>query len=260
MKRKPKHLKKSNTLEKKILITLVIIALFGTIYILIYLYNNYQTKKNYLNLLKNIEINKQEITEKKSKRILQLEELAKINNEIVGWLEIEGTNINFPVLQGKDNDYYLNNNYKKEKAKTGSIFLDKEVDLKNGCYNYLIYGHRDTGGLMFEDLMKYKKEDFYKNHKKIRFTTLMQDSDYEIVSVFNSQVYYKDEREAFKYYQFVNASDEKKYNKFVNSAKKISIYDTGVNAKYGDQLLTLSTCEYSKKHGRFVILCKRMEK
>ena len=129
-------------------------------------------------------------------------------------------------------------------------------DIKNGSSNYLIYGHRNKQGLMFEDLLKYAKEDFYKEHKKIRFTTDKEDRDYEIMAVFYSRVYYKDEQNVFRYYYFVNAKDENEYNNYVKQSKDASIYDTGVTAKYGEQLLTLSTCEYSQEDGRFVIVAK----
>ena len=162
-------------------------------------------------------------------------------------------------MQASDNDYYLTHNYKKEKASTGSIFLDKDFDLINGSSNYLIYGHRNKSGLMFEDLIKYAEEDFYKEHTKIKFTTNKDDSIYEILSVFYSRVYYKSEQNVFRYYYFVNANNEQEYNDFVNNAKKVSLYDTGVTAKYGDQLLTLSTCEYSQEDGRFAVVCKKIE-
>ena len=112
---------------------------------------------------------------------------------------------------------------------------------------------------MFEVLMKYAKEDFYKEHTKVKFTTNKDDSIYEVLSVFYSRVYYKSEKNVFRYYYFVNANNEQEYNDFVNNAKKVSLYDTGVTAKYGDQLLTLSTCEYSQEDGRFVVVCKKIE-
>lgn len=69
----------------------------------------------------------------------------------------------------------------------------------------------------------------------------------------------KREQNVFRYYYFVNANNEQEYNDFVNNAKKVSLYDTGVTAKYGDQLLTLSTCEYSQEDGRFAVVCKKIE-
>ena len=197
-------------------------------------------------------------TDVKTERMLQIEKLQKENQEIIGWLEIEDTNINYPICQTNNNDFYLTHNYKKEKASSGNLFLDKDFDIINGSSNYLIYGHRNKQGLMFEDLMKYAKEDFYKEHTKIKFTTLKEDVNYEIISVFYSRVYYQDEQNVFRYYYFVNAENEQEYNNFVNNAKKVSIYDTGITAEYGEQLLTLSTCEYSQEDGRFVVVAKKV--
>ena len=259
MQKNSKNIKKANKTKIILLIVLISIVVLGVTYILYYLYNNYKTKKDNTDMLNDIKIDEIQTTETKTERMLQLEELQKENEEIIGWLEIEGTNINYPVLQASDNDYYLTHNYKKEKASTGSLFLDKDFDLINGSSNYLIYGHRNKSGLMFEDLMKYAKEDFYKEHTKIKFTTNKDDSIYEILSVFYSRVYYKSEQNVFRYYYFVNAENEQEYNDFVENAKKASIYDTGVTAKYGDQLLTLSTCEYSQEDGRFAVVCKKIE-
>lgn len=256
---KSRHSKKSNNkLKKIVLLLLIVVFVCGIGYTIYYLYNSYKDKKDNTNILNNVIVDDTPVTEEKTEKMLQLEELQKENNEIIGWLEIEDTNINLPVCQTTDNDFYLTHNYKKEKSKGGSLFLDKDFDLINGSSNYLIYGHRNTQGLMFEDLLKYSKEDFYNNHKTIKFTTNKDDSIYEIISVFYSRVYYKKEKDVFRYYNFVNANNEEEYNDFVNNCKKSSIYNTGVTANYGDQLLTLSTCEYSQEDGRFVVVAKKV--
>lgn len=259
MNKKEKHSKKTNKVTKIIFIFFIIIFICGICYLTYYLYDKNKNNEDNKEILNNIEIDKSKITEDRTERMLQLEELQKENEEIIGWLEIEGTNINYPVLQASDNDYYLTHNYKKEKASTGSLFLDKDFDLINGSSNYLIYGHRDKSGLMFEDLIKYTKEDFYKEHTKVRFTTNKEDGIYEILSIFYSRVYYKSEQNVFRYYYFVNANNEQEYNDFVNNAKKVSLYDTGITASYGDQLLTLSTCEYSQEDGRFVVVARKVK-
>ena len=261
MKSKGKHTTKRNKNKR---IKLVLLAIFimafiaGICYIGYYMYSKDKDKKDNENILENIEIDNTNVTPQKTEKMLKLEELQKENNEIIGWLEIEGTNINYPVLQAKDNDYYLSHNYKKENSRAGSLFLDKDFDLVNGSSNYLIYGHRNTQGLMFEDLLKYDNEDFYKQHKNIKFTTNQEDAIYEIMAVFYSRVYYKSEKNVFRYYYFVNAETEEEYNQYVDNAKKVSIYDTGMTAQYGEQLLTLSTCEYSQKDGRFAIVAKKV--
>lgn len=256
-KEKAKH--KRSSKSKHILLTLLIIIFVASItYITYYLYRMYKKARTNQNILDNIIIDNGEVTEEKTERMLQLEELRKQNNEIIGWLEIEGTNINYPVCQAEDNDYYLTHNYKKEKENTGTLFLDKDFDLDKSSTNYLIYGHRNKQGLMFEDLMKYSKQDFYNEHPTIKFTTTKEDATYEIIAVFYSRVYYKNEQNVFRYYYFINAETEDQFNEFVNNAKAVSIYDTGKAANYGDQLLTLSTCEYSQENGRFAVVARKV--
>lgn len=259
MKDEGKHKKnKSKIIGLILLLIFIIVFIIGVCYIGYYIYNKNKDEKNNENILENIEIDNTEITSQKTEKMLKLEELQKQNKEIIGWLQIDGTKINYPVCQTTDNKFYLNHNYKKEKSELGSLFLDKDFDLEDGSSNYLIYGHRTVQGTMFEDLLKYSKENFYKKHKTIQFTTNKEDSQYEILAVFYSRVYYKSEKNVFRYYYFVNADNEKEYNEFVTNAKKASIYDTGVTAKYGEQLLTLSTCEYSQEDGRFAIVAKKI--
>ena len=256
---KAKHSKKSNNKFKKLVLLLLIIIFVCSIgYMCYYIYNNNKNKKDNTDILSEVKIDPTQVTKEKTEKMLKLEELQKENNEIIGWLEIEGTNINYPVLQGTDNEFYMKNNYKKEKSKDGSIFLDKSYNWDIPSSNLLLYGHNNKNGIMFQDLLKYKNEDFYKEHTKIKFTTNKEDNVYEIISVFYSRVYYKSEKNVFRYYYFVNANNEQEYNDFVNNAKKSSIYDTGINANYGDQLLTLSTCEYSQEDGRFVVVAKKI--
>ncbi len=259
LKRSIQKKKKNNKIVILLVFTLLIILfLIGTSYLCYHLYHNYKNYKDYTHILEKIIVDDSQITEKKTERMLQIEELQKQNKEIIGWLEISGTKINYPVTQGIDNDFYLSHNYMKEKSTAGSLFLDKDYDLVNGSTNYLIYGHRTKQGLMFEDLIKYAKEEFYKEHKTIRFTTTTEDCEYEILAVFYSRVYYQSEQNVFRYYYFVNAKNEKEYQDFIENAKKSSIYETGVTATYGEQLLTLSTCEYSQKNGRFVVVAKKI--
>lgn len=214
--------------------------------------NNREKKNNEAdeNTSKNVENNNIKTTE----RMLKVKKLQKKNDDIVGWLEIEDTNINYPVLQGNDNEFYLNHNYKKERSEKGSIFLDAKYNWDIPSNNLLIYGHNIINGLMFQDLLKYESQDFYKKHPNIRFTTEKEDKEYEIISVFKSRVYYKSEKNVFRYYDFINSEKEKDYMEFIKNAKKVSIYDTEVTAKYGDELITLVTCSYHTKDGRFVVI------
>ena len=251
---------KNGKVAKLLMIIFFVIFIVGIVYISLYYYRSYKSKKNNENILDEIEIyTPNEPTNIIPERVLKLRKLKEENNDVVAWIEIEGTNINYPVLQGKDNDFYLTHNYKKEKAEGGSLFLDKDFDIVNGSSNYLIYGHRMKNGTMFEDLMKYADQNFYNDHKTIKFATQQEESIYEILAVFYSRVYYKSEQNVFRYYYFVNANNEQEYNDFVNNSKRASIYATNVHAQYGDQLLTLSTCEYSQEDGRFVVVARKIK-
>ena len=254
--KKSKHTKSKS---KRIIIRtmLVIVFVISIAVLLLHLYNTNKEKQDNQNILENIKIDTAEVTEERTEKMIQLEELQKENEEIIGWLEIAETNINLPVCQAQDNSYYLTHNYKKEKATSGALFLDKDFNLDKPSTNYLIYGHRNKNGTMFEDLMKYKDEQFFKSHPTIKFTTTKEDTEYQIIAVFFSRVYYKDEQNVFRYYQFVNAENETEYNEYISNCKKASIYDTGATAEYGEQLLTLSTCEYSQEDGRFAIVAKK---
>lgn len=254
-------------------ILLSILILISAIYIIKFLLSKEEAKKE-SELLDTVEINNNEIEKEKkdteettektnevenkeTERMLKVKELQKENADIVGWLEIENTNINYPVLQGEDNEYYMTHNYKKEKSKNGSIFLNKDYDWNIPSSNLLMYGHNLGNGTMFQELLKYQNKEFYNNHKVIRFTTAKEDAEYEIISVFKSRVYYKSEQNVFRYYYFINANTEEEYNNYVENAKKASIYEIEPTAKYGDQLITLSTCSYHVKDGRFAVVGRK---
>lgn len=256
-----KHNKMSSS--KKLIIVLLSIILVCSLVLIIRIkideYLNNQKQIEISQVIDTIDIPHIDITPKKTERMLQVIELQKENPEVVGWLEIEGTNISYPVCQADNNDYYLTHSYKKEKVTGGSPFLDKDYDFTIPSSNLLIYGHRNKKGLIFEDLIKYQDEQFYKEHKLIRFTTATEDATYEVMSAFNSRVYYQDEENVFRYYYFINAENKSEYDEFVENCKKVSLYDTGVTAEYGDQLLTLSTCEYSQEDGRFAVVARKIK-
>ncbi len=212
-----------------------------------------QTETNNSQDVENI----QEIQNIKTERMLKVEELKKMNSDIIGWIEIENTNINYPVVQCDNNSYYMKHNYKKQYSTNGSIFLDKDYSWNPASSNLLIYGHNNKNNTMFQDLLKYQNIQFYNEHPSIRFTTTSEDANYEIISVFKSQVYYKSQKNVFRYYYFINSNNEEEYNEFVNNAKNASLYDTGKSAKYGEQLMTLSTCSYHTKDGRFAVVAKK---
>lgn len=250
--------KHSNNARKGI--WFIVIAIITAIIVgicLITLYKKNQESKDGANILSQIQIDKTKITNVKTEKMLKLEELQKENEDIVAYIEIDGTNINYPVLQASDNDFYMKKNYKKEYSKDGAIFVDKDYNWEKPSTNLLIYGHNNSNGQMFCDLLKYKDESFYLEHPIIKFTTNKEEAEYEIIAVFRSRVYYKSEKNVFRYYYFIDAENEEQFDSFVENSKKSSLYNTGKTAQYGDQLMTLSTCSYHTEDGRFAVVAKK---
>lgn len=252
-----KHFKQTTKKQRNLIYIILIILIIISVAYLVFFLKDKNSTTNDSSALEEVKIDESKIDDKTTERMLQVQELQKENPDIIGWIEIVGTKINYPVLQGEDNSYYMTHNYKKEEAKDGSIFLDKDYDWNLPSSNLLMYGHNMGDGEMFQDLLKYESEDYYKEHPIVRFTTANDDSEYEIISAFKSRVYYKSEKNVFRYYFFVNAENEEEYNDFVNNAKKASLYDTGKTAEYGDQLMTLSTCSYHTEDGRFAVVARK---
>lgn len=241
---------------------LIVILIISSAISLIIWYGKTKTKTDYEDLVQDVVSDNSKIEkEEKSDRIIKLENFQKENSEIVAWLEIEGSNINYPVLQTNNNSFYMTNNYKKEYSKDGSLFLDKDYDWNLPSTNLLIYGHNNIGSTeMFASLMNYKDESYYNTHKTIRLTTNKEDAEYEIIAVFLSRVYYKSEKNVFRYYYFINAENEQQFNEYVQNSKKASLYNIDTTAQYGDQLLTLSTCSYHTEDGRLAVVARKVKK
>ena len=182
------------------------------------------------------------------------------NKDLAGWIKIEGTIIDYPVMltPGKE-EYYLNRNFKKKDDLNGLPFLNKETDLAKHNTNMIIYGHHMKTGEMFGSLQDYKNKKYWEEHKIIEFDTIYEEGQYEVMAVFPSKVYGQEEN-VFKYYQFVNAKTEEEFQYFLSNVKSLSLYDTGVEAKYGATFITLSTCDYEEEDGRFVVVARKIEK
>lgn len=180
------------------------------------------------------------------------------NKNLIGWLKIADTNIDYPVMQTDNNEFYLDHDVDHEPDKNGTLFMDYQCDVLAPSFNFIIYGHNMRSGNMFGNLDKYKSEDYYKKHPRILFDTIYEKGTYEVMYVFNSHIYTEDEI-TFKYYQMIDVASEKEFESNMKSMQEISLYDTGVTAVYGDQLLTLSTCDYGEDDGRFVVVAKRVQ-
>ena len=257
---KAKRVKTNN--KKYILVPLIILLITLLSYLFYNFYINIRDKKlseNLQNGLTNC-ISTNEINNDMHNELIEkVKELQNENEDIKAWIKINDTNVNYPVVQASDNNYYLYRNYKKENSNYGSIFIDSNSNIENPNSNIIMYGHNMKDGSMFKDLLKYADEEYYNNHKYIEFVTNTSSSTYEIIAVFKSRIFYKNEKNVFRYYQCTNLNNEQDYNYYVNNCKELSLYDTGVNAEYGEQIITLITCEYSSENGRMVVVAKKKE-
>ena len=175
---------------------------------------------------------------------------------MVGWIKIEGTKVNYPVMQTKERpNYYLKRNFDGMPSDWGSIYIREECDVNTPSDNVTIYGHNMIDCSMFGDLKNYNDKKFWEEHKEIFFDTLSEDHVYEIFAVFKTTA---NEGEGFAYHQMEDAANEKEYNDFVATCKKLSFYDTGITPQYGDKLICLSTCEYTMDNGRLVVAARRI--
>jgi len=196
-------------------------------------------------------------TEKPVSRTEQYERLHEENPDFAGWVWIEGTRIDYPVMHTPDRpDYYLKRNFQKEYSAYGVPYIAENCSMDGTCDNVIIYGHHMNDGSMFAGLMNYAKKSFYETHKVIQFDTLQEAIYYEVIAVFKTTVYGED---SFPFYEFVKAETESEFDSYISECKRNSLYEIDETAVYGEKLLTLSTCEYSRKNGRMVVVAKRID-
>lgn len=182
--------------------------------------------------------------------------LYKLNSDIVGWLKIPGTVIDYPVMQTPDSpDYYLERNFDRENNSHGCIYAREQCDVFAPSDNVTLYGHHMRDGSMFAQLDKYRDPQFRQENPYIYFDTLTQLRTYEVMAVFVTTASIG---EGFYYHAFVDAQTPEEFDQFVHQCQALSLYDTGVTAGYGDKLICLSTCEYSQTNGRLVVVAKQI--
>ena len=160
-------------------------------------------------------------------------------------------------MQSPDDTYYLNHNFNQEYDRNGSIFMDPACDVLKPSTNLILYGHHMKSGNMFGDLDKYVSKEYMKLHEIIQFDTLYEKGKWQVMYVFRDTLK-QDTEITFKYYQFIEANSAEEFASNMAAMKEMSLYDTGVEASYGDQLLTLSTCDSAEENGRFVVVAKRV--
>ena len=188
------------------------------------------------------------------------ESLLAANSDVKAWLKIDGTNINNPVYQTTDNDYYINHNMNKQESRYGALFIDKEASIgrNSNNQNVVIYGHHMRDGTMFGPLKKYLQLDFYKQHSVIDFTTLYRAGQYKVFAVFITNTKPEDDNGYVFNYRISDFSSEESFLSWIEEVRKRSIINTGVDIRGDDEILTLSTCTYEFDDARLVVMARRI--
>ncbi len=187
----------------------------------------------------------------------QYQERYNLNNDMVGHIWIDGTKLDYPVLQTPETkDYYLYRNFDKKDSKWGAIYAWEKADINEPSDNITIFGHKMSDGSMFACLHDYIDKKTWENNPWIFFNTLYEEHTYKIFAVFKTTAA---DGLGFPYHRFTDAADEAEFNEFVKTCKDLSFYDTGITPKYGDKLICLSTCEYTDPYdnGRLVVAAVR---
>ncbi len=186
-------------------------------------------------------------------------ELYKRNKDFIGWLTINDTCIDYPVMQSMyEEEFYIHKDFDGQYSAAGTLFTDTSSYVDKPSDNILIYGHNMNSGKMFHSLINYEKEDFYKAHKFIQFDTIYDNGIYEVIAAFRTQIYDAG-YEGFKYYTFFDAKDETEFEEYISNCKALTPYSIDATATYGDKLITLSTCAYHTSDGRYVVVAKKIK-
>ena len=183
--------------------------------------------------------------------------LYEENPDVIGWLKIEDSEIDYAVMQTPDEpDKYLHLDFYGQESERGTLYLDAKCNVTESD-NLIIYGHNMKNGSMFGSLMDYSDKSFWHDHKYLAFDTLYEERTYEVVAAFYARIMYQNE-EGFRYYQFID-SDEHGFDELQTFLDENQCYDTGLDVEYGDKLITLSTCAYHVENGRFAVIAKLVE-
>lgn len=178
------------------------------------------------------------------------------NSDFYGWLRIDGTPINYPVMYTPEEpQYYLHRAFDKSGARSGTPFLDGAC--YEGCGNYILYGHNMKNDTMFGTLPKYAKKSFWEQHPTVCFDTLYEYREYAVIAAFYAKPVAKT-ADGFRYYKYTDLTDPSVFADYMAQVGAAALYDTGITANYGDELITLSTCSYHTEDGRFVVVAKRI--
>lgn len=189
-----------------------------------------------------------------------LDEYAALYNEnfdTIGWLKIDGTNIDNVVMFAPHmHEKYLRNDFYGKHSTRGCLYVAESCDIFKSD-NLIIYGHNMKDGTMFGTLPYFAEESFYKEHKTFTFDTIYEKQTYEVVAAIKTEIPPEDV-DCFRYYEYTGKNDTEMFRQYVQFIEENRLYDTGVELQEGDDILTLSTCAYHTDQGRFIVVARKI--
>lgn len=250
--------KKDSKIDKmrKVIFDVAVLVFIGSCTYLITYYSQSGNNASFYNGIADL-LGKGEVSENYPRSYLtKFASLWEINDDITGWLTIDGTKVNYPVVQTNDNEYYLRRDFSKADNKYGIPFLDCRANIEDPSTNLLIYGHNMKDGQMFGELINFQNLEYYKKHPIIKFDSLYEEGQYKIVGMFIASTL-PEHAPNFEYHNFISGTDEELMN-YASEILSRSLIVTGVDIQPGDHLITLSTCTYDFKEARFAIVARRV--
>lgn len=253
--RKSKH-KKENTKNKKIILNIILIVfLIGIIIcaynIIAWIKSNKDTEKLVEDISRAITIDDSNDESKEKSYKVDFEKLKATNSDTVAWVKVNGTDVEYPIVKYKDNDFYLSHSFDKTSNGAGWIFADYRNKIDGTDKNIIVYGHNRRDGSMFATLKSILNKSWYENeeNRKVIFITEQGQFEYQVFAV------YQVEKE--NYDTTINFNSDKQFMTYIENAKKRSVYDFNVDVSSQDKILTLSTCANDNKY-RVVLQAKNI--
>ena len=251
---------------RKIFTVLIIaILIFSLIMLSMELWKGYKEENKFGKLREQVQVEESHIViqvqkpssetneEVPSLKLRQYGEIAKLNDDFVGWIKIDNTNIDYPVVHTPSNEeYYLHRNFEKEYSSSGTPFISASNTLEDEGEQIMIYGHNMRNNTMFADLLQYKKQAFWRENPYIHFDTLTSEDTYEIFAVFEIDV--DIENNHFPFYSYAEFENKEVYDDFLEEVTNLSLYYTGVNPSYGETIVSLITCDEYSGSNRMVVM------
>ena len=247
---------------RKLILSVAVITFLGSLAVLfkVFIFDPYMSRKSQ-NYVKDIYYNEEKSAEDFSQTPEErFKPLIEINDDIKGWIHINNTVIDYPVLQDSSlesrNNFYLRHDYQKNYSRHGSIFIDSFCDFEKHPQNIILHGHHMKDGTMFANLLKFSDLNFYKSTPVITFDSIYGFANFKIISIFKTNT--KPEQGEIFNYLISYFSGRESFLNYVYNIKIRSLIDISVDIKDDDQLITLSTCSYEFDDFRTVLVARKV--